>query len=48
MSGKTKYTVEDAERNVVDQVSNILTSKMKEQDSRYKKIWLESSLKYGK
>lgn len=38
---KTKYTVEDAERNLADHLTKILTSRMKEQDDRISGITLE-------
>ncbi|KAL9957506.1 hypothetical protein ACROYT_G039145 [Oculina patagonica] len=43
VNSKTKYTGEDAEGNLADQLSNILTSKMKEQDCRI--ISLSSEMK---
>jgi len=41
VSGKTKYSVEDAERNLADHLTNIFNSKMKEQDKRINSLFSE-------
>lgn len=41
VSGKTKYSVEDAERNLANHLTNIFNSKMTEQDKRINSLGRE-------